>query len=443
MPNTFAPPEFRKGAPLLDRFDMRFHPDQVGWAVGKPSGDGVISAWFRLADGREPDPLELLMVVDALPPVTFELGRMGWAPTLELTAHVRARPAPRLAEGAAPDPQPRGRDVRGGLRGVGLRGPAGRPVASARAGAEVATQTVAPTSSSWIAGPSERHQPTDRASSGSSLASTAQPFVVGHPEREHRGVAQRVARPFLGGGDHHLRGVLVERAGGEAERDQAARPDPVAAPRPPPRRRPGAGRARGPSGAAPTSSCSRPGRRRRTRGRGSRGPRARRTGSPRPAPTRGAGAPAARGRGSPAPAGAASGRGRTPRAGWPPRRTSRPPPRSPGPGRGGPAPSSRGRARRGDVPAAPGSRPAPGRSCPPGAGWPGRSRRCAARSRRACAAPHRCGARAARPSRAGTGRARPSPRPPRWHRGAASCSGRTSAAAPARRRPGRTPRAAA
>ena len=94
VPNTLAPPEFRKTAPLLDRFDMRFHPDQVGWAVGKPSGEGVISGWFRLIDGREPDPLELLLVVDALPPVTFEMGRLGWAPTLELTAHVRARPAP-------------------------------------------------------------------------------------------------------------------------------------------------------------------------------------------------------------------------------------------------------------------------------------------------------------------------------------------------------------
>jgi acyl-coenzyme A thioesterase PaaI-like protein len=94
VPNTFAPPEVRKMAPLMDRFDMRFHPDQVGWAVGDPSGEGVLSAWFRLVDGRDPDPLELLMVVDALPPVTFDLGRIGWAPTLELTVHVRARPAP-------------------------------------------------------------------------------------------------------------------------------------------------------------------------------------------------------------------------------------------------------------------------------------------------------------------------------------------------------------
>ena len=34
------------------------------------------------------------MVCDALPPVTFDLGRPGWAPTLELTVHVRAVPAP-------------------------------------------------------------------------------------------------------------------------------------------------------------------------------------------------------------------------------------------------------------------------------------------------------------------------------------------------------------
>jgi acyl-CoA thioesterase len=94
VPTSMAPPEVRAVAPLMDRFDMRFHPEHVGWAVGEPSGKGVLSAWFRLVDGREPDPVSLLMVVDALPPVTFDLGMPGWAPTLELTAHVRARPAP-------------------------------------------------------------------------------------------------------------------------------------------------------------------------------------------------------------------------------------------------------------------------------------------------------------------------------------------------------------
>jgi hypothetical protein len=94
VPNSMAPPELRTVAPLMDRFDMRFHPDHVGWTVGAPSGNGELAAWFRLVDGREPDPISLLLVVDALPPVTFDLGMPGWAPTLELTAHVRARPAP-------------------------------------------------------------------------------------------------------------------------------------------------------------------------------------------------------------------------------------------------------------------------------------------------------------------------------------------------------------
>lgn len=94
VPGDLAPPEVRAATPIMERFDLRFDPSCVGWAVGRPSGEGMLQGWFRLADGREPDPLSLLMVVDALPPVTFDLGMPGWAPTLELTAHVRARPAP-------------------------------------------------------------------------------------------------------------------------------------------------------------------------------------------------------------------------------------------------------------------------------------------------------------------------------------------------------------
>lgn len=94
VPNTMAPPELREAAPLMNRFEMLFHPDQIGWAVGEPSGKGEVSAWFHLADGREPDPLSLLLAVDALVPTTADLGMGGWAPTLELTAYVRAMPAP-------------------------------------------------------------------------------------------------------------------------------------------------------------------------------------------------------------------------------------------------------------------------------------------------------------------------------------------------------------
>ena len=92
--NEHAPPQIREIAPLMDRFDMRFPADQAGCFVGAPTGRGELSAWFRLREEREPDVLSLLLAVDALPPVTFDLGRLGWAPTVQLTAHVRAVPAP-------------------------------------------------------------------------------------------------------------------------------------------------------------------------------------------------------------------------------------------------------------------------------------------------------------------------------------------------------------
>ncbi|MCZ4497592.1 MAG: TesB-like acyl-CoA thioesterase 3 [Marmoricola sp.] len=89
-----APDDFKKIAPLLERFGTRFDPATAAWGVGQPSRRGLIQGWFKLADDRPLDPIALLLVVDALPPVTFDLGLPGWAPTLELTAHVRAKPAP-------------------------------------------------------------------------------------------------------------------------------------------------------------------------------------------------------------------------------------------------------------------------------------------------------------------------------------------------------------
>ncbi|GAA2400068.1 thioesterase family protein [Streptomyces glaucosporus] len=80
--------------PMTHQIDLRMDPATVGWAVGRPSGRGEVRAWFGLADGREPDPISLLMTVDALPPTAFDLGLSGWVPTVELTVHVRRRPAP-------------------------------------------------------------------------------------------------------------------------------------------------------------------------------------------------------------------------------------------------------------------------------------------------------------------------------------------------------------
>lgn len=80
--------------PFVERVDLRLDPACVGWALGEPSGRGEMQGWLRHLDGREPDLWTLLLAVDAFPPVTFNLGVTGWAPTLELSAHIRARPAP-------------------------------------------------------------------------------------------------------------------------------------------------------------------------------------------------------------------------------------------------------------------------------------------------------------------------------------------------------------
>ncbi|MEV6670330.1 thioesterase family protein [Streptomyces sp. NPDC051162] len=79
---------------ISGRLDIRLDPATAGWAVGTPSGRGEMRAWFGLADGRPADALSLLLAVDALPPTAFEMGLRGWVPTVELTTHVRRRPAP-------------------------------------------------------------------------------------------------------------------------------------------------------------------------------------------------------------------------------------------------------------------------------------------------------------------------------------------------------------
>jgi acyl-coenzyme A thioesterase PaaI-like protein len=76
------------------RVDTKLDIATAGWAFGQPSGEPVLRAWMRFADDREPDPLALLTFADALPPTSFAMGNMGWAPTVQLQVLVRALPAP-------------------------------------------------------------------------------------------------------------------------------------------------------------------------------------------------------------------------------------------------------------------------------------------------------------------------------------------------------------
>ncbi|UUU25068.1 thioesterase family protein [Streptomyces sp. DSM 40750] len=89
-----APGPVPGGSAITDRLFLKLDPATLGWALGAASGKGEMRSWFGLADGRDADPFSVLLAVDALPPTAFELGLKGWVPTVELTVHVRCRPAP-------------------------------------------------------------------------------------------------------------------------------------------------------------------------------------------------------------------------------------------------------------------------------------------------------------------------------------------------------------
>lgn len=127
--------------PLMDRIDLRLDPACVGWAVGKPSRQGRMRGWLRFADGRPMDTISLLLALDALPPVTFDLGLRGWAPGVD-----RARAGSTgsgLGVRRLPQRDRRGRPLRGRRADLGFDRPARGPVpptrgaAAARLGAGV------------------------------------------------------------------------------------------------------------------------------------------------------------------------------------------------------------------------------------------------------------------------------------------------------------------
>ena len=80
--------------PIMDRAEVRLDPGDYGFSIGEPNGSGVVSGWIVLPDGEDFDPVSLLYAVDASIPATMTISPTGWVPTLELTAYVRALPAP-------------------------------------------------------------------------------------------------------------------------------------------------------------------------------------------------------------------------------------------------------------------------------------------------------------------------------------------------------------
>jgi len=105
---------------IYDRLAVRWRPGDDGFMRGQPTDRAEVAGWFAFADGApqppasvagsEPyrtagseqspsaarvDAIGLLLVADAFAPPVFNIGLgPGWVPTLELTVHIRAVPAP-------------------------------------------------------------------------------------------------------------------------------------------------------------------------------------------------------------------------------------------------------------------------------------------------------------------------------------------------------------
>ncbi|MFG3441767.1 thioesterase family protein [Nonomuraea sp. NPDC047897] len=89
-------PRPESGMTLNAQMELLFDPPTIGWLNGEPTGRPESRAYFRMSEPQDPDPYVLALAVDALPPVVFSAGARGWAPTVDLTWHLRALPAPGL-----------------------------------------------------------------------------------------------------------------------------------------------------------------------------------------------------------------------------------------------------------------------------------------------------------------------------------------------------------
>lgn len=96
-PTTLSPPAGDPTLPfqppvVAQRFALRLDESGTAFARGELDPRTPIRA---VLDTTEPDQLTALLACDVTPPAVWNtLGSKGWVPTLELTAHVRARPAP-------------------------------------------------------------------------------------------------------------------------------------------------------------------------------------------------------------------------------------------------------------------------------------------------------------------------------------------------------------
>ncbi|HWD01114.1 MAG TPA: thioesterase family protein [Amycolatopsis sp.] len=78
---------------LAEFVEVRVDPATAGHLVGRDGDPPRLTLWARPRDGAG-DVYFALLAGDLNPPVVANLGRIGWAPTVQLTAYLRTHPAP-------------------------------------------------------------------------------------------------------------------------------------------------------------------------------------------------------------------------------------------------------------------------------------------------------------------------------------------------------------
>jgi hypothetical protein len=77
----------------MNRYEMVLPPDSP-WGRPGEFDPFELTGWIRFRDGTEPNQISAVTFADAFPPALLGSVAVGWVPTVELTVHVRSRPAP-------------------------------------------------------------------------------------------------------------------------------------------------------------------------------------------------------------------------------------------------------------------------------------------------------------------------------------------------------------
>jgi hypothetical protein len=85
----------------LANVELRLDPATTGWTHGEPGRGGLVQGWIRpdpetdrasIGPDGGVDPVWLLVAGDALPPLTFDFGMLGWVPTVSMDVQLRTLP---------------------------------------------------------------------------------------------------------------------------------------------------------------------------------------------------------------------------------------------------------------------------------------------------------------------------------------------------------------